>query len=129
MCRSTWIAAVVAIFVLMLTTVSGVSAQERSQENRGVSERERQALISLYKATGGDHWTNHEGWLGPAGTECDWHGVECWSRRNTKPRQVTGLDLGENNLEGSIPPDLAQLTHLERLDLVGIICPGNSRSS
>ncbi len=76
-------------------------------------------LISFYRATDGDRWTNHDGWLGPAGTECDWHGVECWSRLNPKPQQVTGLNLIENNLVGSIPENLGQLTHLEDLTLAG----------
>ncbi len=85
----------------------------------GVSTQEREALISLYTATHGDHWIHRVGWLGPPGTECGWHGVECWSHLNTKPQQVTGLDLTENNLVGSVPESLGLLTHLEDLTLVG----------
>lgn len=117
--RSTWVAGVVASLVVMLMTAGSVPAQERGQASIGISESERQALISLYQATGGDRWINHDGWLGPAGTECGWHGVECWSQLNPKPQQVTGLNLIENNLVGSIPENLGQLTHLEDLTLVG----------
>lgn len=117
--RSAWIAGLAANAILALATYGRSSAQEHSQENRGVSESERQALISLYKATDGVHWTHHEGWLGPSGTECDWYGVECWSPLNPRPQEVTGLTLLENNLVGSIPRNLGQLTHLEELTLVG----------
>lgn len=88
-------------------------------ENAGVSHVERQALIALYRATGGDQWTHHVGWLGPPGTECNWHGVECWSNLNPKPQQVTGINLMENNLVGSVPESIGQLTHLTDLDLPG----------
>ena len=36
---------------------------------------EREALIAFYNSTNGDNWTGaglNQGWLGDAGTECDW---------------------------------------------------------
>jgi len=81
----------------------------------GVSSRERQALVDLYQATGGDHWKNREGWLGPPGTECAWKGVDCRSG-DGKPT-VAVLDLVDNNLVGTLPPSLAHLTHLDSLSL------------
>jgi hypothetical protein len=59
------------------------------------------------------------GWLGPPGPECEWYGVECWSKLNPKPQQVTGLDLMENELAGPIPHGVGALTHLEELNLLG----------
>jgi hypothetical protein len=82
-----------------------------------VPETERQALVALYKATEGDHWNHRVGWLGPRGTECKWHGVHCWSRLG-KPG-VTDLSVGENNLVGTVPDAVAQLTDLESLNIFG----------
>ncbi|MFL6192542.1 MAG: leucine-rich repeat domain-containing protein [Thermoanaerobaculia bacterium] len=78
-----------------------------------VPSAERAALVALYNATGGAHWVSRAGWLGGAGTECQWAGVEC----NTAGTTVTGLDLAENNLVGALPASLKQLTNLRTLRL------------
>lgn len=75
---------------------------------------ERRALIDLYHATDGDHWHNNEGWLGPPGTECDWHGVGCIPGLGP---EVRFLVLWGNNLVGSIPSSLGALRKLGTLDL------------
>jgi hypothetical protein len=85
---------------------------------QGVSREERQALVALYEATDGSHWTHRVGWLGPPGTECKWHGVVCGSSSGGPP-VVTALDLSENNLVGAVPAAVGQLTHLEDLLLFG----------
>lgn len=71
------------------------------------------ALTSLYNATDGTNWSNSENWLSqqPPG---DWYGV---STDNTG--QVVGLDLADNNLNGSLPPILAILSDLRSLNLSG----------
>lgn len=38
---------------------------------------DRQFLIDLYEATDGENWRINQSWLGPEGTECTWHGVQC----------------------------------------------------
>jgi Leucine Rich Repeat (LRR) protein len=83
---------------------------------RGVSLQERQALIALYEATDGSHWKNHEGWLGPAGTECSWHGVEC-EPSHKEPATLMGLSLAQSNLVGYIPKEIRELRNLEWLDV------------
>jgi hypothetical protein len=40
---------------------------------------EREALIAIYNATDGDNWSNKTGWLGDAGTECDWLYTWFWN--------------------------------------------------
>ncbi len=94
---------------------AGIPPGAKPEPMQGIPGQEREALLALYRATDGDHWTHRVGWLGPSGTECSWHGVECWSRYN-KPG-VTGLELFENNLNGTVPQSLAQLTQLDRLNV------------
>ena len=40
-----------------------------------LSASERDALVALYNAVGGNGWTNNTGWL--VGDPCSWHGVTC----------------------------------------------------
>ena len=84
---------------------------------KGISAQERQALVALYEATEGNHWKNHEGWLGPADSECTWYGVQC-EPSPTEPATVIDVDLSENNLHGRIPEAIGQLVHLQRLLLL-----------
>jgi hypothetical protein len=89
---------------------------ERSYRTPGsIPIAERQALEALYKATDGDHWTHRVGWLGASGTECDWHGVQCAPGDNGS-MNVFELDLFDNNLNGTIPNDIAQLTKLDSIE-------------
>ena len=101
-----------------IATASRAGAGEASEVALGVSTEEREALVALYDATDGSHWTHRVGWLGLPGTECSWYGVKCWSVVDGRPT-VTQLDLSENNLVGSLPESSGRLTHLERLHLYG----------
>lgn len=78
---------------------------------------ERAALIDLYQSTDGPHWKNTSGWLEGPGTECDWYGVTCAGIQSEG--YVVSLSLFDNNLSGTIPETLAQLTRLEWLVLYG----------
>ena len=64
----------------------------------------REILVALYNSTNGPNWTNNTNWLtdAPLG---DWHGVE-----TDENGRVTKLELGFNNLSGSLPPELGDLT-------------------
>ena len=82
---------------------------------------EREALLALYKATDGSNWKDKSGWQGPPGTECEWHGVQCGERQRDGEQVATVwfLDLGENNLAGTIPRQVEALENLQWLSLYG----------
>jgi len=74
---------------------------------------EREALIALYNSTDGANWKDNTGWLGPVGTECSWAGVSC----TRADGNITSLFLQSNQLSGTIPSELGQLTQLTGLIL------------
>lgn len=63
------------------------------------------ALVSLYFSTNGDEWLNHANWL-ENNTPHLWTGITVLSGH------VTHIDLASNNLHGSIPYDLSNLTDI-----------------
>ena len=69
------------------------------------------ALVALYNATDGPNWTNNTNWMSdvPIG---EWYGVE-----TDEDGRVTELDLGDNNLAGFIPAEIANLSELRLLSL------------
>jgi Leucine-rich repeat (LRR) protein len=67
------------------------------------------ALLAIYNSLGGTQWTNKTNWtVGPIST---WHGVTVVNQR------VTTIDLSQNNLSGTIPTLIANLTALVNLNL------------
>jgi Leucine-rich repeat (LRR) protein len=78
-----------------------------------VPQEERQALIALYHATGGEQWASEWNWLGPPGTESQWLGV------GVEGGHVTQLNLASNFLQGALPPEIGTLTRLRSLILTG----------
>ncbi|CAM9930362.1 unnamed protein product [Ectocarpus sp. 6 AP-2014] len=76
-----------------------------------MSSTDREALIALFRSTGGAGWMRRYNWDTDAvlGT---WHGVKV----NDQGRVVM-LSLMQNNLQGPIPVELGRLAVLEYLDL------------
>lgn len=72
---------------------------------------ERDALMALYSGTNGPGWRKNTGWGDGDPCEHDWFGVQCHSGH------VRILDLSNNKLNGSIPPELGNLSRLEYLYL------------
>ena len=81
---------------------------------------QRQALIALFNAAGGPSWTNKANWqvepleadgFSKRGTENTWYGVTT----NAENTYVRAIALTSNNLDGTIPPELGNLTNLETL--------------
>lgn len=78
-----------------------------------VPDRERAALIALYRSAGGAGWHDRTGWLGRRGSECSWYGVGC----DENGTAVVSLRLTSNGLSGELPTELGELARLKTLDL------------
>ncbi len=79
---------------------------------------ECEALEALYNATNGPAWTNDSGWLS-AIDPCTWAGISCTAGR------VTTINLGSNNLVGSLPTQIGDLTGLISINLTDNRLTGN----
>ena len=73
---------------------------------------EREILEIFFGATGGENWTDNTNWLTDKDLS-EWYGVE------TRQGRVEGLSLRNNNLVGSIPPELGALEELFSLYFQG----------
>ena len=81
---------------------------------------DRDILMALYEATGGENWTNHENW-GSDLPLSEWYGVttemiEPQTKAGEAVERVVELNLGENNLTGELPAALGGLTELKYLN-------------
>lgn len=67
---------------------------------------QRYALATLYFSTKGDTWNRRDFWLSDEDA-CfsPWYGLEC-----TSDGEVTGLDNWENDLIGTLPPEIGMLS-------------------
>ena len=79
----------------------------------GESGNDRAVLMEFYEATGGVNWAVNTNWNTDASLD-QWYGVST----DTASR-VTSLELGDNQLSGSIPAWLGCLTKLKILELGG----------
>ena len=77
------------------------------------SASDREALIALYNATGGPNWTNNVNWVTPEPIG-QWYGVA-----TDFNGRVINLLLHNNQLNGTIPAELGNLTNLASLRLDG----------
>lgn len=74
-------------------------------------EKERNALIAIYNALGGENWTNNTNWCSEQPVD-EWYGVD-----TDADGYVTNLDLSSNNLQGEIPAEIGDFSRLNRLNL------------
>lgn len=81
-----------------------------------IPSQEKQALVDLYHATNGDHWT--ESWDLTTAAE-NWKGVTIIN--NT----VVALQLTHNNLTGELPASIGDLRNLKVLNLHNNTIKGN----
>lgn len=95
------------------TNQSDLQANTDAAINAGFSLLRLQdslALVDLYNSTNGANWTNKTYWL-PVNPINTWYGVTVTNGR------VTSLILENNNLSGTLPLSLGQLTELNWLSL------------
>jgi Leucine-rich repeat (LRR) protein len=78
----------------------------------GVTRDDCEALVALYNRTQGFQWTNKDNWL-TSPQVCTWYGVEC------NANHVDRLTLDNNNLKGSLPPQLGKLTNVRGIHIAG----------
>jgi hypothetical protein len=92
---------ILSLFLILSINSKSIFAQ--------VTEGDSLALVELYDSTDGDNWDDNTNWnSGPVGT---WYGVTVGSTR------VIQLALADNNLVGSIPSSIGNLSSLEYLYL------------
>ncbi len=80
-----------------------------------ISPSERAALIALYHSADGAHWRNNKNWLGPEGTECQWHGVQCSGSPSYAVERLWGLAIDRtNNMALAAASELDALVSMDR---------------
>ena len=96
----------VAIYCSLLAAMIFVPSVVQAQ----VSRTDSLALVAIYDATGGDNWRDNTNWKSqePVG---EWYEV------TVENGVVTELDLENNNLTGTLPSEIGDLTSLESLSL------------
>ena len=104
----------------LVTAVGGGTASVTAREGSSglsatallvVADEPRDALLQLYDAMGGYGWIHRGNWRTEAPLDT-WYGVT-----TDEQGRVIGLDLSNNGLTGSIPPEIARLATLALLDL------------
>ncbi len=74
---------------------------------------DRAILVELYNSTNGPGWTNKTNWL-QGDSPCNWFGVTC-----DVNGRVAQIGLSNNNLTGTLPASLGNLSQLTILGLLG----------
>lgn len=80
------------------------------QSVREIPLKECQALVALSESTDGANWEDNSNWL-VTNAPCNWYGVIC------QEGHIIELQLFYNKLNGFLPAELGNLTHLENLYL------------
>jgi hypothetical protein len=99
------------LIIILLAFTATVKAQ--------VSEQEFLALKALYNATDGDNWINNTGWenINTTATKDDvntaWFGIG-----SIEDGHITEISMhGNNNLTGSLPPEIGNLIWLRSFNI------------
>ncbi len=93
------------------TATAGQTPTQTPTPTAFSANTDRVALVALYNATDGANWLKSDNWLTEAPLY-DWHGVETDSTG-----RVVSLNLEDNQLRGTIPPELGRLSNLTELRL------------
>jgi hypothetical protein len=90
------------ILALSLSLISFFAASQASAQT---NSSDSLALVDLYNSTNGPNWTNHTNWLTSAP-------VSTWFGVFLDGPYVNSIALQHNNLVGTLPPSLGNLTDL-----------------
>lgn len=71
------------------------------------------ALVSIYNSLDGPNWTDNTNWLTPDSS------ITTWSHVTVSGGRVTQLNLNNNNISGTIPPEIGNLSALGSLAMDG----------
>lgn len=96
-----------ALFFFLISFYQ-VSAQPLQNQ---IPSAEYNALVDLYNNTGGGGWANNTGWLDASAAS--WFGV------GVAGGHVSHVYLNQNNLTGSLPSSLGNLTNMTAIDFRG----------
>lgn len=75
-----------------------------------VPPSECEGLVAFYESAGGENWTHNENWLSSTKIS-DWYGITIMENH------VTEIYLDNNEIIGSIPPEINKLTFLKEFTL------------
>jgi hypothetical protein len=95
----------------------------------GIHKPDCEVLLTFYNATGGPNWTNRTGWAVDTTPCSGWFGVTCVGDRVFSIIMEQSPNDPGNNLIGSVPADLGNLTLLDTLDLASGELAGGIPSS
>lgn len=104
------------IFTCLFTFITlNIKAQTNKQDSL--------ALVDLYNNAGGTSWTNHANWITkmPVST---WYGITLDA--NSRVYQIA---LSKNNITGTLPTSLGNLTNLNNIDFSNNSITGNIPST
>jgi hypothetical protein len=79
-----------------------------------IPQSECEALVALWFATNpffpdsNPSWRNRNGWL-ETNTPCQWYGISC------ADGHISGININDNGLIGTIPPEISNLSNLSQL--------------
>jgi len=106
LCNLTVLALLVALALSQATRANASDSLKPKPEK----SPDRAALMAVGGALGYKNWHRNKGW-GTDDSICKWEGITCTANR------VTGIDLGENGLDGYIHPAIGAcwLRRLQRM--------------
>ena len=104
-----YVIACITFFHLDISSVSSQTMDSRLGDSL--------ALVALYNSTNGDDWVINDNWLSNKPID-EWR-INNSSKLTLVDGRVTKIKLIENNLNGTIPPEIGNLTKLKELRLNG----------
>ncbi len=101
-----------ALLLFALGTMQAQAQRWDCQHIQQITFEDCKVLEQLFVDTNGPGWLQSRGWLRSI-QPCEWFGVSCWS--SAWPRPITGIELSDNNLTGSLPGEVSLLVELRHL--------------